>query len=258
MRALSAGLVSAGGVGHSFIVRMPRLLRTIGPVKATSFRVARRITNSLRTGHPVEDYAALNAAGLIWIALPEAALDRVLRELCSGASLDEKMVVLCGATRDSLHSGPLTQSAARIATLDAIGEERTLIAEGHSAVVRELRRLAAAEGRKFIAIRPASKPLYLAGVHLASHLLLPYFGAAVEILRDAGFSRPEATQVAEGLGARALRAYAKAGRKAWSGAIEFDLRQSLSRDLAAIHVAGTRCAALYENGIRQAFDYFKD
>ena len=77
MKPSKTGLVSAGGVSKLFIARMPVLLRNIGPVKATTFRVARRISNLLRAGRPVEDYAGLNGCDLVWIAVPEAALDRI-------------------------------------------------------------------------------------------------------------------------------------------------------------------------------------
>lgn len=253
MKPLHAGLVSAGGVSKSFVARMPSLLRTIGPVKATSFRVARRIANSLRAGRPVEDYTALHQSAILWVALPEAALDRVLREMSAEKSLAGKIVIVCGTARASQNLHPCA------ATLDVIpGDESMLIAEGEEIALREMRRVAVADRRKLIEIPDAAKASYLAGVHLASDLLLPYFGAAVEMLRGAGFSRNQATRIAEGLGDRALRAYAKAGRKAWSPATALDLRTSRERDLSSIRNADPVRAALYERGIEQAIEYFKE
>jgi hypothetical protein len=148
---------------------------------------------------------------------------------------------------------------ASVAALNAIpGDEGTLVAEGHLSAIRELRRLAAADRRRLIEIPADAKPLYWAGVHLASDLLLPYFGAAVEMLRRCGFSRSQATTVAAGLGFRALRAYTKAGPKAWSGATALDLRASRERDLRTIRSADPVRSALYERGIEQALEYFKD
>ena len=255
MKTLKAGLISAGGVSQSFVARMPALLKTVGPVKATSARVARRIANSLRAGSPVEGYGALNGCPVIWIALPEAGLDRVLREFSAEAPLAGKKIVICGTARPS---GSFPELAdAFVATLDCVpGDERTLVAEGHPMALREIDRAAVAERRKLIKI--AMKPAYLAGVHFASGLLLPYFSSAVEMLRQTGFSRMEATRVAEGLGSRTLRAYAKAGRKAWSRVAAIDLRASRERDGAAIRAADGPRAALYERGIEQALEYFKD
>ncbi|HUA85300.1 MAG TPA: DUF2520 domain-containing protein [Bryobacteraceae bacterium] len=255
MKTLEAGLISAGGFSKSFLARMPAVLRTLGPVKATSFRVARRITNAARAGHPVETYAALGDRALLWIALPEAALDRVLRDLSAEASLARKMIVICATTRGSA----ALRAPGSIATLDAIpGDERTLVAEGHPSVLREIRRIAADEQRKLIEIPPGAKAAYLAGAHLASNLLLPYFSAAVEMLREAGFSRGQATRIAEGLGARSLRSYAKAGTKAWNTATALDLHASRERDLASIRAADPRRGRLYERAIEQALEYFKD
>lgn len=244
----AAGLITAGGVGRSLVPRLPHLLASIGPVVASSLRVARRISNSLRAGRAAADFSALAACDLIWIAVPDAALDRVLRHLASQIRVEGKMIVLCDSVRDSAFAAALHQ--ARVASLNAIDPEaRSLVAEGHPAVVSELRRLAALEKRKLIEIHPSSKALYLAGSQLAGDLLLPWIAAAVESLRAAGFSRIEATHVVEMIGARSLRAYSKAGAKAWSGAAVYDL--------GAIRSAHPRLAALYAAGVAQALAYFK-
>lgn len=256
---MKTALVCAGGVGQVFVARMPRLLRSVGPVKAASLRVARRIANTLRTGCAVDSYSALVGVDLIWIAVPDAALDRITREVVSEAAIGTPMIVLCATRHDSLWPGPLLNQGARVATLDAIEpDEQTLVAEGHAGVLKELRRVAAAEGRKLIEIHPGSKARYLASVRLAANLPLPYFAAAVESLRATGFSRAEAVTVVEALGNRSLRAYGKAGRKAWSRATASDLRQSLHRDLDFIRPVDPPLAELYRDGIEQALRYFED
>ncbi len=256
---MNTALVCAGGVGRSFVARMPSLLRSVGPVKAASLRVARRIANTLHAGRAVEAYSSLDGADLIWIAVPEAALDRITREVASETAISGAMIVLCATWRDSFCPGPLRNLGTPVATLDAIDpDERTLVAEGHAGVLKKLRRVAAAEGRKLIEIQPGSKTRYLAGVHLAANLALPYFAAAVETLRATGFSRAEAVRVIETLGTRSLRAYGKAGRKAWNRATAFDLRQSLKRDLDCIRPADPPLAELYRHGIEQALRYFED
>jgi len=250
---MTTALVCTGAVNQSFLARLPALLRSIGPVKASSLRVARRIANTLKAGHAVDAYSALDGAGLIWTAVPESALDRITHEIAMEAALAGTMIVLCSTCRDSASSRTLLDRGARVATLDAIqADEGTLVAEGHPEVLRELRRVAAADGRKMIEIQAGSKTRYLAGVHLASNLALPYFAAAVEILRAIGFSRREAARIVETLGTRSLRAYGKAGRKAWNGSTASDLRQSLARDL------DPPLAQLYRDGIEQALRYFEN
>src|SRR5262245_35556979 len=174
---------------------MPALLAGIGTVKAGSLRVARRMANTLRAGHAVEDYAELGGCGLIWIAVPEASLDAVRRELQDRINISNKMIAICDSARDA---GALRIGAARVATLNAVQpEERVLVVEGHSETVREIRRVSLRDGRKVVELAPRSKALFLAGLHLAEYLALPCFAAAVESLRAAGFSRAEATSLVE-------------------------------------------------------------
>lgn len=256
---LRMGLIGAGGVTRSCLSRMPVLLGRIGPVKAASFRVARRIANSLRAGKAVVHYADLSSCDLLWVAVPDAGLDRVFRDLASAVPLAGKIVVLYGSTRDSFWPSPLLAGGARVATLNSVDEsnEKLFVAEGDPSAMRELRRLIALEKRSLIELRAASKALYLAGTHLASHILLPWIAAAVESLRDAGLSRAEATRLANALGARALRSYAKAGAKAWSPAAAERLRLSVARDIDTIRGADSRLAALYADGVEQALGYFE-
>src|SRR5580692_466750 len=75
------GLVCAGGVTQSFLARMPALLRHLGPIKTSSFRVSSQTANSLRAGYAASHYSALEPCQLIMVAAPEAKLDRILREM---------------------------------------------------------------------------------------------------------------------------------------------------------------------------------
>ncbi len=253
------GLVQAGGVNRSFVARMPVLLGGLGPVKAASFRVARRIVNSLRAGFAVTDYSELDSCGLIWLDVPDEMLDRVIEEMVAKVFLDGKMVVLCGSARDSLSPGPLRGGRARVASFTVAEEsgDRVFIGEGHPEVMRELHRLAAAEKRKLIELRPGTKALYYSGVHLAAQLVLPWIAAAVESLRAAGFSRVEATRAVEAIGTRALHGYTRAGRKAWKPGAAPELRRALACDIGAIRSVNPRLAALYADGIEQALGYFE-
>jgi hypothetical protein len=252
------GIVGAGAVHRSFLARMPALLHRIGPIKAASFRVARRISNTLRAGEAIKTFAGLEPCDLIWLVLPDTELERVSRDLAT-ITLTGKIAVVCGSARESSWFSPLVAAGARVATLNSVEEsgERLFVAEGHPAAIGELRRLLTAEKRKLIELRPASKALYLSGIYLATHILLPWIAGSVESLREAGLSRVEATQVANALGARALRAYAKAGPKAWSPAAAAQLRQSIDNDLPTIRNADEKLASLYAKGVEQALQYFQ-
>jgi hypothetical protein len=190
--------------------------------------------------------------------VPDAGVDRVSRDLAAVVPLAGKVAVLCGSTRDSFWPGPLLAGGARVATLNCVEEtgDRMFVAEGDPAVMRELHRVIADEKRKLIELRAASKAFYFSGVHLSTHLLLPWIAASVESLRDAGLSRVEATHLANALGSRALRAYAKAGPKAWSPLAADNLRLSIARDLDTIRSVDPKLAALYADGVELALRYF--
>jgi hypothetical protein len=253
------GLVGAGGVTRSFLARMPVVLRSLGPVKAESFRVARRIANTLCAGYAVPNYGALEACSLIWIAVPEPIFDRVLGDLAAQTPLAHTTVVLCDSVRDSRSPGPLRAKRARVASLNAVPEsdERTFVAEGDPDAVAELRHVLAAEKRKLIELTPSSKALYFSGVHLATHLLLPWIAGSLESLRGAGFTRTEAAHLAQGLGARTLRSYGKAGAKAWNRDEVLAACRGMEANLGAIRAADPRLAALYEKGVDLALAFFE-
>jgi hypothetical protein len=256
----SMGLVGVGSASRSSLARMPSLLARLGPVKASSFQVARRLANALRAGYAVSHFSALEPCPLIWVFEPEHLLDRVVRDMAAQMPIHRTMIVLCECVRDSLSPSPLRAAGARIASLNVVEEsqDRLFVAEGHADTLRALERLLAIEKRTLIEIEPAAKPLYFAGIHLAKYLLLPAIASSVENLRAAGFSRAQAARVAEALAGRAMASYGKAGRKAWNPQAEAELRQALERDQEILHTVDPQRAAVYAEAIRTALRYFGD
>jgi len=253
-----AGLIGARGVNQSFLARLPAVLAQLGPVKGSSLKVSRRIANGLGAGFGVNDYRELEPCGFIWILAPETALDCVIGELASAVTLTGKTVVLCDALRDSLRPSPLRMAGARVVTLNCLPEssERKFVGEGNRTALAELRKLLAADRRKLIELRPATKPLYFAGAYLGSQLLIPWIAGAAESFRAAGLSREEAVSVVEALGVRALRAYAKAGDKAWNRATAERLQRAIARDLETLRFKDSRLAALFSDGSDRMLRFF--
>ena len=89
------GLVVAGSVSRSVLARLPALLARLGPVKASSFQMSRRVARSLKAGYAISDYSALEPCSLIWIAVPESTVDRVVLDLAAQTPLRGTMIVLC-------------------------------------------------------------------------------------------------------------------------------------------------------------------
>ena len=257
------GLVCAGSVSQSFLTRMPALLRHLGPIKTSNFRVSRKIVKALRAGYAASHYSALEPCQLILVWLPEAKLDRIVRDMTvrtpiRKAPFSTNMVVLCESARDSTAAAALRGTGARVATLNLIPEssERLFVAEGHPAVLRCMRTVLAEDRRKLIVLKPHTKPLFFAGIHASSPLLLPWIAAGMASLRACGLSRSQAAWVGEVLGTRALRRYAKAGIKAWSRETETELRRALDHGLPEIRSRYPSLAELYEEGIRLALRRF--
>ncbi len=255
----TAGLVGAGGVSQSFVARMPAFLEQLGPVKGSSLKVSRRIANGLRAGVGVDDYSALASCGLIWIYAPENLLDALAAELAASQSAGRQDggAVRCAARQ------PLAQSFANGRRARGDVELFAGIATSGSSWPKDIRRrwrncencwrgIAAS----LIEIRPATKPLYLAGVHLASHLLLPWVAGAAESLRAAGFPRNEAVSAVEALGERTLRAYGKAGDKAWNRAAAEQLQRAVAEDFETLQQTDIRLAALFSDGGERMLRYF--
>jgi hypothetical protein len=211
---------------------MPALLKRLGPLKGASFQISRRLANGLKGGVGVSDYRAFEACDLIWIAIPETTLDAVVDELARHIQLEHKMFVLCDVMKDSFRLGPLRIAGARVASLNCVpaSSERIFAAEGHPAVIGQLRRLLGIDGRKLIELRSGSKQLYLSSIYLGMYAILPLIGAAVENLRATGFSRIEAMSAVQALGMRALRAYAKSGKRAWKNATAERLHAGILRN----------------------------
>lgn len=252
------GFIGTGGASRSYLSRMPALLARLGPVKTSSFQVARRLVNSLRAGFAIAEYSALELCPVIWIWEPEHSLDRVLRELVSQMPVHRTMIVLCESVRDSLSSNPLRAAGARIATLNVVeqSQEKLFVAEGDAGALRLIEQTLTFEKRKLIEMPDGAKPLYFAGIHLAKYLPLPAVAASIESLRAAGFSRTQAAQITETLVTRGAASYGKAGKKAWNPHAEPELRRSLEINAEALYQSDPRIAAAYVEGVRTALAYF--
>src|SRR5258707_15052502 len=95
-KAQSVGLIGAGSLTDSPLTRFWWLSERLGPVKSASFRVASRIANMLRAGHPVKDYAEFESCALVLVCVPEECVAAVIADMLSSeVSWRGKAVVLC-------------------------------------------------------------------------------------------------------------------------------------------------------------------
>jgi hypothetical protein len=250
------GLVGAGSATRLFLARMPSLHVRLGPVKGASFASARRLVATLRAGFAVPHYSALKFCPAIWICVPEAELEQVVRGLAPHL-LPGVIVIVCGSYRCSASFQGLLEVGARVATLNAMDEswQSVFVAEGHREALRLLRSSVAEERRRLYELRPGGKREFLAGTEMATELLRPWIAAAVNLLSRAGIARPDAVLLAEVLAQRSLRSAARLGAQPLSSPAKEKLRFALGQRVPGM--PSPREAKLYAEGLRLALEYFE-
>ena len=245
----TAGLVAAGGVNLSFLARLRPAVMSISLIKGFSLRVSRRIANGFHHGSAVTEYAALSPCKVIWIYAPEELVAGLCRELASAISLTGKIIIICDTPLASIAFSQLLPGA-RLSTLNPVPgfNEKLFVCEGVESAVAQVRNLVEAARCKLIQIRPESKSIYLAGVLLSAHMLLPWFAASVESFRAAGLTRAEASHIAQHLGTSALRAYVRAGDRAWNPDTFQPLLRAVNADLSRLSPRDVRLVELVQRG----------
>ena len=214
------GLIASGQIKKSLIARLPRLLEQLGPIKSSSYRVASRMANTIRAGHPVENWEEFRNCAHVFLTVPDKELQQIVAGmLASHVNWEQKAVVLCDTLADSSELRQLAGQGAMAASLDSLEgfDDRRFVAEGHRGALRELRRLLEHAGAKVLELKPHRKPVYLAGLASATSLVTPLLVASDETLRLAGIRSKEAQAIIERAVLRTIRGFLKAGRKSWSG-----------------------------------------
>ena len=259
-RSQSLALVGGGQVSKSFLVRLPRLGDCLGPVKASSFRLASRIVNTMRTGHAVERYEDFRDCRLILIHLPDVQLARALREM-EAADLEwhNKAILLCDTILDSSELSAFSARGASTGSLNPVEgfDERRFVVEGDRATIRAARRLTQDHDAEILEIETTGKALYAAGLVFATSLFTPLAAAGVECLKKAGLKRGPAAAIIERLIQRSLRGYLKAGRRSWGGPLATSDRDIVLRHLEALFKTNPLMASYYTENALFALRLFR-
>ena len=217
-KAKWVALIAAGSFSDSPLARIRQLSDRLGPVKATSFRLASRIANGLRAGHAVKDYREFDACRLILVAVPNDTVAPTVRGLlASPVSWRGKAVVLLSS---SLSSGKLDELAACGASVGSISpipgfDDRRYVVEGGKFAVRESRRLLETAGTRAIVLDPQLKSFYLMALACTGSLFFASVAAAAECLRNAGMDPSALELILEKQLERSLRSYVRGGRRAY-------------------------------------------
>jgi hypothetical protein len=254
-KAQSVGLVAAGNLTDSPLTRFRWASQGLGPVKSGSVRVASRIANMLKAGHPVKDYAELGACTLILICVPEDSLSGIIAGLLS-AEIDwrEKIVVLFSAALDSGELREFSQRGAAVGSITPIPgfEDERYLVEGDPPAIRSSKRLVEFGERRAIAIERPAKPLFLVALTCTGTLLFALISVADESLRHARIPNGFAATLLERQIIRTLRAYLKGGRRAYTGT------DQLHRQLRALLGTKPELALYLEQSYRLASRLMED
>ena len=239
MSQLPAALVIEGNLTASPVLKLPRMPSELGPIKAGSLRIARRVSNFLQAGHAVASYEELQASKLVLLRLPDSSVERVVDEICASELVLEGLAfVLCDTWLGSETLNRLRQKGAAVATTCQIHAAHGMpyfAAEGMAAATRPLRKLLDRCDARMIEIRPGTKELLFGAELLTTALPIPIFMAAQQALRACGIAGHPLFTLLEGGAQQMFRACCAGARLTWGGPLT-----ECSPEIAEAHFAGLR------------------
>ena len=212
-KARQIALVGAGRTATS-LSRLPGLGEHLGPVMASSLRVASRIVNQLRAGRPVADAIEFADCPLVLVCVPDAQIEKEVHRLVrSGVEWRGRSVVLAETLRDSIALTPLAERGALTASVNALQSVQgsMFIGDGDARAIALFRKTLLTRSARLLRLDSGGKPLFLAGLSLA-RLPLHLADAAGQSMRAAGLPAGFARSIVKHAMAESVRAFAKAGK----------------------------------------------
>lgn len=240
-KPLQLGLIVEGNAISSAVLRLPGLAADLGPIKSTGLQGARRVSNFLHAGYAITDYEELQQAKVVLLRVPDAALPRVVEELCASELIFPQLsFVLCESWVLTETLRPLKARGASVASLVAArGRERKcFVVEGELPTVRQVRRVLTRAGARTVELRAGTKSLYFAADLFASALPVPLLLIAQQALRDGGVTGNHLRALMDDMGREMLDSFSKGARGTWGGPLaqcSVETAQAHLRSLAAGH-----------------------
>ncbi len=216
------GLICAGGVSQIWLSRVPGFRDRLGPVKGPGIRSASRVVNTLRAGWSVDQWTGLEAANVLFLAVPRRDSARQL-ELLDRASLDwtGRTLVAVDTELDVQRLRVFRERGAEVVALDRIvaGSLPCIVLQGNAAPLRVIRPLFPIGQFRLVEVAPGQRDAFLAGVDLASSFSLPLLAASADAFMATGVPATQAQRLAEDILSRTARSFLRGGKKTWSGAL---------------------------------------
>jgi len=252
------GLIGAGPVSQYFAAKLPRVRQQLGPVAASSHRLASRIVNSLRAGEAIRDLSGLAPSEMILICAPDGHLQSLLPILRRGSQKwANKHIVLCDCDAESRSLDFLQERGASVASLSSLpGTSRKYLVEGDKNAVKCARGLVKEMKGAPIEIRTDHYALFRAAKTISSSLFTPLLEGCTSALRRSGINGAGPSQIAEALFLHSLRAYRYSGRKSWSGSIARGDQRVIEEEVESLRAFKPVLAELYCTGSQSAQKLF--
>lgn len=236
-KQLPLGLVLEGNSTSSMVLRLPTVGAELGPVKSAVIRVARRSSNFLKAGYPVAKYEELQAAGLIFVRAPDAAVPRLVEELCQAKLIFKDLsFVLCESWLNSDVLRPLADRGATVATIVSVPsvKDKWFVVEGQLTAVRQIRRFMERNEARTFEILPGTKPLYFAAALLTTALPVPLFFNAQKALRASGISGHQLYGLLDEMAKDMFRSFVNGARMTWGGPLTECSEETANAYLSAL------------------------
>lgn len=217
----SLGLVCAGAVSRTPLVRLPGLAEHLGPVKSASLRAASRACNNLKGGKPVEDFETIADCQSVLFSVPDDELEPALIGLRPVREDWSKRAIL--VLRCAPASPVLDQFRARGASIgwfDAVpgSQDKRFVAEADSQALRVLRKLIRRDGVELLEIARGSRAHFKAATTGLMCLHLPLLAASIELLKRCELPPALVSEIADQLLSKSSRSYMRSGKRPFSAA----------------------------------------
>lgn len=248
------GVLGAGAVAKSLVGRLPSKARDLGPVSAVSYRVASRIANTLRAGHPVRTAVELNDAAVVLFHAPPEQTE-ILLQLLEKAEIKwaGRALIFCDCDEPAAARSHFEGLGASTAVARQFGIPGRMALAGSGAALAAAHRIARELKLRAVEILPHAMDTFDAAVTLGNAAITPLIDCAASLLRQAGIRDAEAAKLASALFLQTARDYAHSGKQSWAWYMR---RPDAARIEDQVLAAGVRAAPVLRQLVLFGLDAF--
>ncbi len=258
-RTKPSGLVISGQLAETTLLRLPALTEDLGPVAASSKRLASRYANTLRRGWAAANWGELSASRIIYLQVPAAELSSTLEALMSSVhSWHRRVAVLLDDALDSNSLAPLERAGAHVASLThaPLTAASVALVEGDAHAVSCMRKVLRRSGVKFIHLRDGAKDVYNAGMALGASLAGVVADMSIRAVRLAGVDPATARRIVNQSVDTALMQAPAQCRSAWAGRRSNSEKALLLKQLSALEGSDPVAGAFLWETITAALQFY--